>query len=153
MPPRRPKPTKVKPSNDKNPPNGKNIHDDDNPSKDTQNPQDNNHKFRKVDVVLDEKLGVPPCYTKFFKQKSDDKPVQETFKLTIKVEKKKGKKTSTTVSWDSGVNPFPKKLLDIEADLKSDLGTSCSIKNDSLVLFGNMAIRVKDYFIQNYNNN
>ena len=164
MPPRKGKQQKGKHPKNKPEPNDD---DNDTPEGDENDPNDSKETLRKVDLekTIDPTYDVPYCYVKFFekknkkpddnenpeKHKNPEKP-EPSFKLIIKVDNKKGKKTSTTISWDCKDIPFPnKKLTDLESELKKDFNTTCTAKDNSIVMFGNFADKLTEYFFDKYN--
>ena len=113
--------------------------------------------LRRTEVILDEKFQVPLCYVQFFqntKTRPDQTPtpiIKDDILFTIKVEKKKGKKTSTTLSWDLKRITLSKNQIKELEDLQKVFGTNCTHENNTIIYFGTFDESLLKYLLANFN--
>lgn len=108
--------------------------------------------MRRSNISLDHKLGIPFCYTKFFKNsnKDDQSQQQNNFIIQIEVIKKRGRRKSTIATWDpKDKRCTSKELSEIKTTLQQTFQTTCTVKEKpkiSIELFGNKPDELKFFF-------
>ncbi|KAK8860807.1 Regulator of nonsense transcripts 1-like protein [Tritrichomonas musculus] len=119
---------------------------------------------KRVEINLDPKYHVPLCYVKFFEKKkgpenNNEQHVQFSLPpgapmkdiiFKIEVDKKKGKKTSTTVSWDPKKKTLTKDQINDLKSLQKEFGTNCTVEKDSIVFFGTFDEELKVYLVEHF---
>ena len=91
--------------------------------------------IRKIEVIIDPDTDVPECYSIYFQKKSRQKPIESSFLFKIVVEKKRGRKMSTTVSWDPKKTNLTKDQIENLKNLQKELGTNATLEKNSMVYF------------------
>lgn len=106
--------------------------------------------IRKIEVIIDPDTDVPECYSIYFQKKSRQKPIESSFLFKIVVEKKRGRKMSTTVSWDPKKTNLTKDQIENLKNLQKELGTNATLEKNSMVYFGNFTDFLKDYLVDTF---